>query len=281
MKILVLGHKGMLGSDLVSILGVSHDVTGKDIEDFDISSARDCRGIILESGADIVVNAAAYTDVDGCESNREECFSVNAEGAKNVALICKDRGIKNVHFSTDYVFDGEKGSPYIEEDVCNPLNVYGESKLKGELYLRNILDNYILLRTAWLYGKNGNNFVKTILKKAGSVNKLKVVDDQIGSPTCTIDLASAVKVLIEGDYSGIFHVTNSGESSWYEFAVRILEYAGITDIKVEPIKSDGLVRKAVRPRYSVLSCRKFFNETKVPLRSWQKALSDYISRMER
>jgi len=278
MKILVLGHKGMLGSDLVSILGVSHDVTGKDIEDFDISSARDCRGIILDSRADIVVNAAAYTDVDGCESNREECFSVNAEGVKNVVLICKDRGIKNVHFSTDYVFDGEKGSPYMEEDVCSPLNVYGESKLKGELYLRNILDNYILLRTAWLYGKNGNNFVKTILKKAGSVNKLEVVDDQVGSPTCTIDLASAVKVLIEGDYSGIFHVTNSGEGSWYEFAVKILEYAGITGVKVEPIKSDGLARKAIRPRYSVLSCRKFFNETKVPLRSWQTALSDYIDK---
>lgn len=277
MKILVLGHKGMLGSDLVSILGVSHDVTGKDIEDFDISSLRDCRNVILESQANIVVNAAAYTNVDGCESDREECFSVNAEGAKNVALICKDRDIKNVHFSTDYVFDGEKGSPYVEEDVCSPLNVYGESKLKGELYLRNILDNYILVRTAWLYGENGNNFVKTILKKAGSVPKLEVVDDQVGSPTYTMDLASAVKTLIEGNHSGIFHVTNSGEGSWYKFAVKILEYSGMANnVEVEPIKSDGLARKAVRPRYSVLNCSKFFNETKMPLRSWQTALGDYI-----
>lgn len=276
MKILVLGHKGMLGSDLFSVLSVSHEVAGKDIEDFDISSAADCRDIILESDADVVVNAAAYTNVDGCESNREECFSVNAQGVKNVALICKDRGIKIVHFSTDYVFDGTKGSPYLEDDVCNPLNVYGESKLKGELYLRNILDNYILLRTAWLYGKNGKNFVRTITEKARSTKKLEVVDDQIGSPTYTMDLASAVKVLIEGDHSGVFHVTNGGKCSWYEFAIKILEYTGMTDIRIEPIKSNGLVRKAFRPRYSVLSCQKFFDKTKVPLRSWQTALSDYV-----
>ncbi|MEA1935273.1 MAG: dTDP-4-dehydrorhamnose reductase [Thermodesulfobacteriota bacterium] len=280
MKILVLGHKGMLGSDLVSILSVSHDVTGKDIEDFDISSARDCRDIILESGPDVVVNAAAYTDVDGCESNREECFSVNAEGVKNVALICKERGIKIVHFSTDYVFDGTKGSPYLEDDVCNPINVYGESKLEGELYLRDISDNYILLRTAWLYGKNGKNFVRTIIEKAKNTKNLEVVDDQIGSPTCTIDLASAVKALIEGDHTGVFHVTNGGEGSWYEFALKALEYAGITDVEVEPVKSDRFVRKALRPRYSVLNCKKFIDETKMSLRSWQTALKDYVSTME-
>ena len=266
----------MLGGDLVSVLSVSHDVTGKDIEDFDISSAGDCRDVILESGPNVVVNAAAYTDVDGCESNREECFSVNAEGVKNVALICQDRGVKIVHFSTDYVFDGTKGSPYLEDDVCNPINVYGESKLEGELYLKDISDNYVLLRTAWLYGKNGKNFVKTILKKAGSVNKLEVVDDQIGSPTCTIDLASAVKVLIEGDHAGVFHVTNVGKCSWYEFALKALEYAGITDVEVEPVKSERFVREALRPRYSVLSCKKFFDETKMSLRSWQTALSDYV-----
>ncbi len=281
MKILVLGHKGMLGSDLVSTLSLSHDVTGKDIEDFDISSAGDCRDVVLESGADVVVNAAAYTNVDGCESNREGCFSVNAEGVKNVALICKDRNIKIVHFSTDYVFDGTKGSPYLEADVCNPINVYGESKMEGELYLREISDNYILLRTAWLYGKNGKNFVKSIIKKARNVKKLEVVDDQFGSPTYTVDLAAAVKVLIEGNHKGVFHVTNRGKCSWYEFALKALEHAGMTDVEVKSIKSESLVRKALRPQYSVLSCRKFFDVTRKTLRFWQIALSDYVSRMER
>jgi len=287
MKILVLGHKGMLGSDLVTMLSVLHDVTGKDIEDFDISSFHECRDVISESKVDVVINAAAYTDVDGCESNKQKCFSINAEGVKNVAIICKDRGIKVVHFSTDYVFDGTKGSPYLEDDVCNPINVYGESKLEGELYLKGISDNYILLRTAWLYGKNGKNFVRTIIEKAvGWVEErnpknLEVVDDQIGSPTYTMDLASAVKVLIEGDHTGVFHVTNGGKCSWYEFALKALEYAGITNVEVEPVKSDRFVREALRPQYSVLSCQKFFDETKVPLRSWQTALSDYISRMER
>ncbi|MBE9546601.1 MAG: dTDP-4-dehydrorhamnose reductase, partial [Proteobacteria bacterium] len=259
MKILILGHKGMLGTDLVSTLSTSHDVTGKDIEDFDISSAGDCGDVILESGADVVVNAAAYTDVDGCESDRQGCFSVNAEGVKNVALACNDRGIKIVHFSTDYVFDGTKGSPYLEGDVCNPINTYGESKMQGEVYLKEVSDNFILLRTSWLYGKSGKNFVEAIVEKARNVTKLEVVDDQTGSPTYTVDLAAAVRVLVEGNHTGVFHVTNRGKCSWYEFAMKILEYAGITDVEVEPIKSDKLTRKALRPQYSVLSCRKFLD----------------------
>ena len=280
MKILILGHKGMLGGDLVSILGISHDVTGKGTEDFNISSVEDCRDIILESEADVVINAAASTDVDGCESDREGCFSINSEGVKNIALICRDQDIKIVHFSTDYVFDGTKGNPYLEDDVCNPINVYGESKMMGELYLKELSDNYILARTAWLYGKNGKNFVKAIIKKAKNTKKLEVVDDQIGSPTYTVDLATAVKKLIEGNYTGVFHVTNGGKCSWHEFAVKILEYAGITGVKVEPIKSVNLARKAPRPRHSVLSCQKFFDETKMSLRPWQMALSEYISRMK-
>lgn len=281
MKILILGHKGMLGTDLVSTLSTSHDVTGKDIEDFDISSAGDCGDVILESGADVVVNAAAYTDVDGCESDRQGCFSVNAEGVKNVALACNDRGIKIVHFSTDYVFDGTKGSPYLEGDVCNPINTYGESKMQGEVYLKEVSDNFILLRTSWLYGKSGKNFVEAIVEKARNVTKLEVVDDQTGSPTYTVDLAAAVRVLVEGNHTGVFHVTNRGKCSWYEFAMKILEYAGITDVEVEPIKSDKLTRKALRPQYSVLSCRKFLDVTQKTLRFWQIALKDYVSRMER
>ena len=280
MKILILGHKGMLGSDLFLRLFAFHEVTGKDIEDLDIASADACEGLISETEPDVVINAAAYTDVDGCETNREKCFSVNAEGVKNIALACADRGIKVVHFSTDYVFDGKKGTSYVEDDTCNPVNVYGQSKLAGEQYLQQFSNDFLLIRSAWLYGKNGKNFVKTIVDKARISKQLEVVDDQIGSPTFSWDLAGAVQLLIEGKYSGTFHVTNRGKCSWYEFAKRILKSACIDDVTVKPIKSDVLARPANRPHLSVLSCRKFIESTGKTMRYWQIALDDFIKKME-
>ncbi|MBW2630533.1 MAG: dTDP-4-dehydrorhamnose reductase [Deltaproteobacteria bacterium] len=277
MKILVLGHNGMLGTDLVTTLGGVHDVIGKDVEDFDIASATHCRRVVEESGADMVINAAAYTNVDGCETDEAGCFSVNADGMKNVALACREPGTKLVHFSTDYVFDGTKAAPYVEEDACNPINVYGRSKLKGEEYLRKFSDNYILLRTSWLYGKNGRNFVGAIVEKAEKTGKLEVVDDQTGSPTCTVDLAAAVKVLVEGDYRGVFHVTNRGTCSWYQFALKILEYKGVENVRIVPIKSAKLGKGAPRPEYSVLSCKKFADATHRTMRFWQIALKDYMA----
>jgi dTDP-4-dehydrorhamnose reductase len=280
MKILILGHKGMLGSDLFLRLFAFHEVTGKDIEDLDIASADACEGVISETEPDVVINAAAYTDVDGCETNREKCFSVNAEGVKNITLACVDRGIKVVHFSTDYVFDGKKGTSYVEDDTCNPVNVYGQSKLAGEQYLQQFSNDFLLIRSAWLYGKNGKNFVKTIVDKARISKQLEVVDDQIGSPTFSWDLAGAVQLLIEGKYSGTFHVTNRGKCSWYEFAKRILKSACIDDVTVKPIKSDVLARPANRPHLSVLSCRKFIESTGKTMRYWQIALDDFIKKME-
>ncbi|HVO67455.1 MAG TPA: dTDP-4-dehydrorhamnose reductase [Syntrophales bacterium] len=279
MKILILGHKGMLGSDLFMRLFVFHEVTGKDIEDFDITSAEACAAVIAEADPDIVINAAAYTDVDGCETNREKCFSVNAEGVKNIAQACAERGIKIVHFSTDYVFDGKKKTPYVEDDTCSPINVYGQSKLAGEQYLKEFSNNYILIRSEWLYGKNGKNFVKTIVEKAKTEKNLQVVDDQVGSPTFTWDLTGAVQLMIEGNYSGIYHITNRGSCSWYEFTQRILKSAGI-NATVKPIKSDVLARPAKRPHYSVLSCRKFITSTGKAMRYWQVALDDYIRKMD-
>ncbi len=277
MKILVLGHKGMLGADLAAILGRVHDVTGKDIEDFDIVSVSDCRRVVEESGANTVINATGYTDVDGCETDETGCFAVNAEGVKNMALICKRTGIKLIHFSTDYVFDGTKIVPYVEDDICGPVNVYGRSKLKGEEYLRKLSDNYLLLRTSWLYGKHGRNFVGAILEKAKGGGDLEVVDDQRGSPTYTADLAAAVRVLLEGDHRGVFHMTNRGSCSWYQFALKILEYKGIQDVRITPIKSAQLGARASRPGYSVLSCRKFADATHRTMRFWQVALQDYMS----
>ena len=279
MKILVLGYKGMLGTDLMADLGGTYDVAGKDIEDFDITSASDCRDLIGQSGADVVINAAAYTNVDGCETDEAGSFSVNADGVKNVALACREPGVKLIHFSTDYVFDGTKRAPYIEEDACSPINAYGRSKLKGEEYLREISDDYLLVRTSWLYGRHGRNFVGAIVERAEKTGTLEVVDDQTGSPTCTVDLAAAVRVLIEGDHRGVFHLTNRGVCTWYQFALKILEYRDMADVSIVPIRSAQLGRCAPRPEYSVLSCRKFADATHRTMRFWQIALEEYMARM--
>ena len=279
MRILVLGHRGMLGCDIVDRLSLDHDVVGKDIDEFDITVPEECIRVVAEIQPEVVVNAAAYTDVDGCETKRETCFSVNADGVKFVALACRDKHIKIVHFSTDYVFNGTKETPYKENDECDPINVYGKSKLEGERCLQNLSNNFIIIRTAWLYGKNGKNFVNTIIGKAKEEATLRVVHDQMGSPTYTVDLATAVHVLINGDHRGLFHVTNRGRCTWYEFALKILEYANITDVRVDPITTDEFPRAASRPRYSVLSSKKFSEQVNRTMRFWQFALKDYINRI--
>lgn len=275
MNILVLGHKGMLGTDLMSRLG-GHSLTGKDVDDFDITSAADCRDIIEENRPDIVINAAAFTDVDGCEDREETAFAVNAEGVKNVALACREKNIRIIHFSTDYVFDGTSGRPYKEDDRCNPINAYGRSKLQGEIYLKELSKNYTLIRTSWLYGRHGKNFVKAILQRAGNSQELEVVTDQLGSPTYTPDLAGAVLVLAEGGHTGMFNVTNRGSCSWYDFARRILDLCGFEHVGIKPITSEFLARKALRPKNSMLSGEKFAAATGRTMRFWQVALRDYL-----
>ena len=278
MKILLLGHKGMLGSDLLLKLKIEHEVVGLDKEEIDIVSANECKDAIKEIEPDIVINAAAYTNVDGCETAKDECFAVNAEAVKNIAEACRDKNIHIVHFSTDYVFDGMAKQPYQEDHQCNPINTYGASKMAGERYLRSLSDNYILIRTAWLYGIKGKNFVQTILEKVKTAKKLTVVDDQIGSPTYTKDLAAAVDLLIKQNAQGIFHITNRGSCSWYQFAVKILQEAGIHDIDVTPIKSDQLQRPAQRPAYSVLSMQKFIQTTGKTMQPWQLGLQAYLEK---
>ena len=278
MRILILGHRGMLGSELFERLSTLHDVAGKDADEFDIASAGDCRRVITYVEPEVVINAAAYTDVDGSEKERDLCFAVNAEGVRNIALACRPGGIRIVHFSTDYVFDGMKDTPYREEDLCRPLNVYGEAKLAGEQYLRQYSENYLLIRTAWLYGRQGKNFVKTIMGKARQDGRLEVVNDQKGSPTYAKDLAAAVELLLTGRHAGIFHVTNRGACSWYEFALKILAYAGIDDVPVIPASSGQLTRAAQRPRNSILDCTRFVETTGKTMRFWQLALQECIDR---
>lgn len=279
MKILILGHKGMLGSELhLRLTASGHDVSGRDVGEVDITSESSCREAVAACDPEIVINTAAFTDVDACESDPDRCFAVNAEGVKNIVLACRERRVGVVHFSTDYIFDGAKGRPYVEEDAGNPLNVYGASKLAGERYLLDLAPDFLLVRTAWLYGRNGRNFVRTILEAARRRPVLEVVDDQVGSPTYAVDLAAAVERLIAGGHRGVFHVTNRGSGSWFDFAEKIVSYAGLDGTEVRPITSAQLARPARRPPYSVMSARKFIQATGRTLRFWTIALRECLER---
>lgn len=277
MKVLLLGHKGMLGNDLMAQFRHRHDVTGMDREEIDITRASECRRAVAEIQPQLVINAAGYTNVDACETAKEECFAVNAEAVKNIAQACRDKNITIVHYSTDYVFDGNAHQPYTEEDPCNPINTYGASKLAGEHHLKRLTDNFILIRTAWLYGAKGKNFVSAILDRARETGKLTVVDDQMGSPTCTRDLAAATELLVDKNVRGIFHVTNRGSCTWYDFARKILKEARLDQVELSPMKTSELQRAAKRPSYSVLGMHKFVAATGKTMQPWQLAFSDYYS----
>ena len=225
----------------------------------------------------IVINVAAYTDVDGCELHEEKAFAINAEGMRHVALGAGRCGAKVVYLSTDYIFDGKKGKPYLEDDPPHPLNVYGRSKLKGEQYVQELAKDALVVRTQWLYGKYGNNFVASILRQAREKEVLSVVDDQIGSPTYTVDLSKAISLLVQRDTRGIFHVANSNFCTWYDYAQRILTLSGVRGVRVVPISSKELSRPAPRPSYSVLDTQKLKRETGITLRPWFEALKDYLS----
>jgi dTDP-4-dehydrorhamnose reductase len=279
MKVLLLGHKGMLGSDLMAQFHYRHDIVGMDIGEINITSASECRKAVAEIQPQLVINAAAYTNVDGCETAKEECFAVNAEAVKNIAEACSGKNITIIHYSTDYVFDGNGTRPYTEEDPCNPMNTYGASKLAGEHHLRHLTDNYIIIRTAWLYGAKGKNFVQAILDKARTTGKLTVVDDQTGSPTCTRDLAAATELLVDKNARGIFHVTNRGFCTWFDFAKKILQEAHLDKVELLPMKTSELMRAARRPAYSVLGMQKFMTATGKTMQPWQLAFQDYFKQL--
>jgi len=270
----------MLGRDLMDILHSSlsnEDVIGWDIEEIDIQKEEESVTKIETLRPDIVIHIAAYTDVDGCEMNEEKAFAVNAEGTKVVALAASRCQAKMVYLSTDYVFDGNKREPYLETDLPHPLSIYGRSKLQGEDYVRELAKDALIVRTQWLYGKYGKNFVTSILRQAGEKRVLSVVNDQTGSPTYTADLAKAISELIRQDAQGVFHVANSDLCTWHTFAQAILKLSGMDEVKVVPISSRKLGRPALRPSYSVLNCQKLKKETGLTLRPWSEALEDYMS----
>ena len=275
MKILITGSNGMLGHDLIDVLKSKHELILTTSKTLDITDKDNTIEFIKENKPDIVINSAAYTDVDGCETNQDLAYGVNGDGVRNLALGCKEVDCPLVHVSTDYVFDGTARDPIEEDGEIGPISVYGKSKLRGEEAIQDILDKYFIIRTAWLYGINGKNFPKTMLELAQNHSEITVVYDEVGTPTYTPDLAYGISQLIETDYYGIYHLTNSGQCSWCEFARYIFEIAGC-DVKVIPVTASEFSRPAPRPSYSVLRNKKWIENGFEPLRSYKEAIKDYI-----
>ena len=275
MKILITGSNGMLAHDLINALQERHDLILTTSKTLDITDKKQTIDYIRDKKPDLVINSAAYTDVDGCEENRELAYSVNGEGVRNLALACRDIDCPLVHISTDYVFDGSATEPIREDGEIGPISVYGKSKLEGEQAIQDILDKYFIIRTAWLYGINGRNFPKTMLELAENHPEITVVYDEVGTPTYTPDLAEGISRLIETDYYGIYHLTNSGSCSWCEFAKYIFEIAG-RDVKVIPVTASEFARPAPRPSYSVLDNSNWIERGFKPLRSYKDAIKEYI-----
>jgi dTDP-4-dehydrorhamnose reductase len=270
--ILVVGANGMLGRDMMALIG--DPARGVDIGEIDITSLESTERIIRTLKPEAVINCAAYTDVDGCETNAEKAMQVNGEGVAHLAMATREIGARLVHVSTDYVFDGSKGSPYVEDDAPCPLGVYGESKLAGELNAAFNPD-HLIVRTQWLYGLHGKNFVETMLRLAVEKDELSVVDDQVGSPTWAVDLSHAVLALLKGGHRGVYHAANSGFCSWNEFAQAIFEEAGLS-VKVNGMTTDELNRPARRPLYSTLDCSKLEQDAGFRPQPWRSALKAYL-----
>ncbi|MBD3367409.1 MAG: dTDP-4-dehydrorhamnose reductase [Candidatus Eisenbacteria bacterium] len=266
----------MLGRALVGALEGNAEVTAVDLDDFDIGDGDAVMAAMLQTAPDVVFNCAAYTNVDGAESDRETAFRVNAVGAGNVARAAAEAGARLLHVSTDYVFDGRATEPYAEDAPTDPSSVYGQSKLAGEREVLSACGNALIVRTAWLYGHGGRNFVETVLRLADGGDTLRIVDDQTGSPTYATDLAAVLKDLAATDVAGYVHATNSGTCTWYEFATAILNAVGRDDVPVEPIATEDFGRPAPRPRYSVLSLERLEEVLGWTPRHWKKALVEYL-----
>ncbi|MCI8958104.1 MAG: dTDP-4-dehydrorhamnose reductase [Lachnospiraceae bacterium] len=281
MRVLVTGAKGQLGTDLMNELNRQGlEAIGVDIEEMDITDAESCRRVISREKPDAVIHCAAYTAVDAAEDNVELCSRINGQGTRNVAQACRDQGIKLMYISTDYVFDGQGTRPWEPDDPRDPLNVYGETKYQGELAVEELLDQYFTVRIAWVFGLAGKNFIKTMLRLGQERGAVSVVDDQIGSPTYTYDLARLLVDMIQTDRYGRYHATNEGICSWYEFACEIFRQAGMDQVQVTPVSSQQFAAKAKRPSNSRMSKEKLSDNGFVRLPDWKDALGRYLKVLE-
>lgn len=278
MKVLVTGAKGQLGHDVVLELNRrGHTAIATDREEMDITDEKSVDAFIRANAPDAVIHCAAYTAVDKAEEDVQACRMINAAGTKNIAVTCKKLGCKMMYISTDYVFDGEGERPWEPDDaVTTPLNVYGQTKYEGEVAVRENVEKFFIVRIAWVFGVNGNNFVKTMLRLGRQNGAVKVVSDQIGSPTYTPDLSVLLCDMIESDKYGNYHATNEGLCSWYEFACEIFKAAGMTDVAVTPVGTDEFPVKAKRPHNSRMSKDKLEDNGFHRLPAWQDAVKRYV-----
>ena len=280
MKVLVTGVKGQLGFDVMNELqkrGI--EAVGVDIEEMDITDSLSVKKVITQAAPDVVIHCAAYTAVDAAEENEAVCRKVNADGTENIAKVCRMLDCKMIYISTDYVFDGKGTRPWEPDDERHPLNVYGQTKYEGELAVQKNLTKYFIVRIAWVFGKNGKNFIRTMLNLAKTHDTITVVNDQFGSPTYTYDLAKLLVDMTESDKYGIYHATNEGICSWYEFACEIFKQAGV-NVNVIPVTAAEYQAKAKRPENSRMSKCKLTENGFERLPSWQDALSRYLKEME-
>lgn len=276
MKILITGSDGLIGTNIIPYLSARHEVIPAVEREWDILDRALGEKIVAELRPDVLVNLAAITNVDGCEDTPELAYRVNADGPAVLADVCRERGVKLLHFSTDYVFDGNKTSPYTEEDPTNPLSVYGKSKLLGEQMIRRLLPSALILRTEWIYGRGGEHFISKVCRIAQDKGRVEVVDDQRGTPTYAVDLAKPIEALITTGKSGIYHVTNSGSCTWFEFAKEVFSLLRM-EVACVPVSSNKIQRKAKRPANSVLDCTRLQRDTGLVLRPWQEALRAYLA----
>lgn len=275
MKVLITGGRGMLARDLTAQFSRGHDVTTMARPELDIRSLTDCRG--ATTGRDVVVNAAAWTDVDGAEAHEAEAFGVNAVGAGNLARACHETGARLVHLSTDYVFAGDADTPYPETAPSAPRSAYGRTKAAGEWAVRAETSNALIVRTAWLYGAGGQNFVRTMARLAGERESISVVDDQLGQPTTTRDLAVFVRTLVEDEVpSGTYHGSSEGETTWFGLCRAVFEELGLDTERVQPTTTAEFPRPAPRPAYSVLGHDRTREVGVDLLPDWRTALTETI-----
>ena len=276
MKVLVTGVKGQLGYDVVKDLEKrGYQPIGVDRDEMDLMDNEAIRTFIMNLKPEAIIHCAAYTAVDKAEEEVETCYQINAEAVKVISECAKELDVKLIYISTDYVFDGTKEGEYVETDLPNPINVYGASKLKGEQYVQTLLEKYYIVRISWVFGVNGNNFIKTMRRLGSERDELNIINDQVGSPTYTADLAPLLVDMMETDKYGIYHATNEGTCSWYEFANEIFKQSRI-EVKTNPITTDQYPTAAKRPMNSRMSKAKLKANGFNLLPTWQEALAHYL-----
>lgn len=281
MKLLVTGAAGQLGQDVIKVLKErGHKVFGVDIEDMDITNYSAVENVFTRIKPEGVIHCAAYTQVDLAEDNPELCKRINVEGTKNISIFCKKFDSKLIYISTDYVFSGEGEEPFRPEQETAPLNIYGLTKFQGEEMVKLYVETYFIVRISWVFGKHGKNFVKTMLQLGKEKKEVNAVEDQIGSPTYTADLANLLSDMIETEKYGVYHASNEGFCSWYEFAREIFKQKNL-DVKVNPVKSSEFPAKAKRPHNSRLNKEKLTMNGFQTLPRWQSALSEFLNELEK